>query len=213
MFTQPTYLLSFCCCSVWQGNLVIKAGPELFEGGGTGNRHVAVHSGKVSKDTWVLTKWPYWMHLHLLFGVMPCTLKSILNLFINLIPVLQNYCHEAARLEVVERVLSKESLHYLKASFIFRTCSISPKWTFEIIWLRICPKFFFFKKKQNSLVPRSTWGGWLFRFVLNLQPGYLLNFKHGSNTRLRARPVIFSKRQSSCLAKETEAARRHDAMK
>lgn len=149
MFTQPIYLLSFCCCSVWQGNLVIKAGPELFEGGGTGNRHVAINSGKVSKDTWVLTKWPYWMHLHLLFGFMPCTLKSILNLFINLIPVLQNYCHEAARLEVVERVLSKESLHCLKASFIFRTCSISPKWTFEIIWLRICLKFFL-KKEEFS---------------------------------------------------------------
>ena len=43
--------------------------------------------------------------------------------------------------------------------------------------------------------------------------GYLFNLHHGSNTRLRARPVILSKRQSSCLAKKTEAAKRRDAMK
>lgn len=43
--------------------------------------------------------------------------------------------------------------------------------------------------------------------------GYLLNFNYGSNTRLRARSVIFSKRQSTCLAKKTEAVRRLDAMK
>lgn len=51
---------------------------------------------------------------------------------------------------------------------------------------------------------------------IGVQPpkaGYIFNLNHGSDRRLRARSVRFSKRQSSCLVKKTEAARRRDAMK
>lgn len=59
--------------------------------------------------------------------VMPCPLKSVLNLLLNLVLVLQEHWHEAVGTEVVKHVLGKVSIHYLKTSFILRSCSISPK--------------------------------------------------------------------------------------
>lgn len=60
-------------------------------------------------------------------GVMPCPLKRLLNWLSKLVHVLLGHWHEAVGTEVVKHALSRVSIHYLKTSFIFSSCSISLK--------------------------------------------------------------------------------------
>lgn len=99
--------------------------------------------------------------------VMPRTLKSILNMLLNLALMLQDHCHEAIGTEVIEHALGKVSIHYLKTSFIFRMQ------LFTKMNIRDClaENLVQVKKKKepNSSVPRQTWAGWLFRCVSSLR--------------------------------------------